>query len=192
MACGRLRRLARGLLRGDRVARWTGSDDLVQEAVVRVRRELEQVRPQTIREFLGLAAFHLKRELKRLARHYFGPQGLGANHASDLQLEANGHAWVNLASASGTEPCQALERQEELQRLHEAIERLPDELQEVVEMVWLNGLSILEAAEILGVTDRTVRNRWVRARLQLHAALRDAESCRGTQSMPTSPIARET
>jgi DNA-directed RNA polymerase specialized sigma24 family protein len=43
----------------------------------------------------------------------------------------------------------------------------------VVEMRYFVGLSPEEIADALGVTSRTVRRDWEKARLLLHASLRD-------------------
>ena len=51
--------------------------------------------------------------------------------------------------------------------LHEAIESLPSEQKEVVELLFYNGLSQDEAAEIIGVSTRTVKRYWRTAKLRL-------------------------
>ncbi len=52
------------------------------------------------------------------------------------------------------------------------IARLDPRLAQVVEMRYFGGLNDLEIATALGVTDRTVRRDWEKARLLLAAALR--------------------
>src|SRR5438876_4694529 len=80
--CGRLERLARKMLRRfPRVHFWVQTDDVLQNALMRLLRALEQVRPGSTREFFGLAATQMRRELLDLARHFFGPQGPGAHLA---------------------------------------------------------------------------------------------------------------
>jgi RNA polymerase sigma factor (sigma-70 family) len=54
---------------------------------------------------------------------------------------------------------------------HEQVERLPEEEREVFSLLWYKGLSQAEAAEVLGVSDRTIKRRWQSARLHLHEAL---------------------
>src|SRR5262249_36777335 len=79
----RLQRLARKMLKGvPGVRRWEQTDDVLQNALVRLLRALEDLRPATLREFFGLATEQLRRELLDLARHWFGPQGPGAHHDS--------------------------------------------------------------------------------------------------------------
>src|SRR6202034_2532417 len=76
-ALGRLSRLARKMLKGfPGVARWEQSDDVLQNALLRLDRSLRAVSPRTAKDFFGLAATQIRRELIDLARHYGGPEGL--------------------------------------------------------------------------------------------------------------------
>jgi RNA polymerase sigma factor (TIGR02999 family) len=62
----------------------------------------------------------------------------------------------------------------EVLAVHEALEQLADvdgRLVKVVEMRYFAGMTDVEIAEALGVTDRTVRRIWERARLWLANAL---------------------
>lgn len=63
----------------------------------------------------------------------------------------------------------------EILRVHEAladIARLDPRLAQVVEMRYFGGLTDAEIGAALGITDRTVRRDWDKARLLLAAALR--------------------
>src|SRR3954468_6291064 len=80
---GRLELLARKMVgRDPRVGRWVDAQDVLQNALLRLLRALETVRPESTRAFFGLAAEQMRRELLDLARHYYGPEGEGANHDS--------------------------------------------------------------------------------------------------------------
>jgi len=84
--CGRLEELARRKLRGfPAVARWEQTDDVLQNALVRLTRALETEKPKSVLGFVGLAATQMRRELIDLARHYRGPEGLGANPKLGVQ-----------------------------------------------------------------------------------------------------------
>ena len=50
---------------------------------------------------------------------------------------------------------------------HEQVRALPEEEQEVFNLVWYEQLTQEQAAEVLGVTTRTVRRRWQDARYRL-------------------------
>src|SRR5436189_5752012 len=82
-ACERLNRLTRKMLRGfPGVKRWEQTDDVLQNAALRLYRGLADLRPETPADFFRLAALNIRRELLDLARHYYGPQGEGPHHAS--------------------------------------------------------------------------------------------------------------
>jgi RNA polymerase sigma factor (TIGR02999 family) len=65
--------------------------------------------------------------------------------------------------------------EEEIVRVHEALELLAhvdERMAKVVEMRYFGGLTEIEIAEALGVTDRTVRRDWEQARLFLADSLK--------------------
>ncbi len=156
-----LRRLAHDLLRGfPSVVRWEGTDDVLQGATLRLLRALEEVTPENPRQFFGLAATMIRRELLDLARRYYGPRGLGANHRS------HGGQFDAAAPSDSAE----LDRWREF---HERVAQLPDEEREIVDLLHYQELSQADAAALLGVDVRTVQRRWQRARVRLHKLLND-------------------
>lgn len=62
-------------------------------------------------------------------------------------------------------------RPEEMIALDSAIEELEPRQRQVVEMRFFAGMEEKEIAEVLGVTDRTVRRDWVKARAWLYRTL---------------------
>ena len=84
LAQSRFTTLARAMLRRyPHLRRWEQTDDLLNAALIRLHRSLAEVRPETVRHFDNLAATQIRRELIDLARSYYGPEGLGANHHTD-------------------------------------------------------------------------------------------------------------
>src|SRR5262245_58604347 len=82
-ACERLRTLARKMLRGfPSVQRWEQTDDVLQNAALRLHRALQQITVETSRAFFRLAALNIRRELLDLAKCYYGPEGQGAHHGT--------------------------------------------------------------------------------------------------------------
>ena len=63
------------------VRRWEQTDDLLQNSMIRLWKALEKHRPATPLDYYRLASTIIRRELIDLSRHYFGAEGLGANHA---------------------------------------------------------------------------------------------------------------
>jgi RNA polymerase sigma factor (sigma-70 family) len=171
-ACERLTRLTRKMLRSyERVKRWEQTDDVFQNAAMRLYRTLGEVKPATAAEFFRLAALNIRRELLDLAKHYYGPQGPGARHASGgvgQESAGSGPAAGGPADNSG-EPSRLAAWTE----FHAQVEGLPEEEREIFELLWYQGLPQAEAAALLGVSGRTVKRRWQSARLLLYEALGD-------------------
>jgi RNA polymerase sigma-70 factor (ECF subfamily) len=150
------------------IRRWEESDDVLQNVLLRLHRTLAKVPLESPRHFLALAAVQVRRELIDLARHYFGPQGVGANHATP-DATCPDAALAEAAYAGPADDCGA---RVSWQELHEQTAALPDEERESVDLLWYHGMSQQEAAALLGVSVRTVRRRWQAARLRLAVALR--------------------
>lgn len=162
--CERLTSLTRRML-GDfrRVRRWAETGDVLQNALLRLVSALREAKPQTAREFLALATLQIRRELLDLARKFYGPHGMGANQDSAAVAGPDGPAALEQADLSH-EPSSLAQWTE----LHQHIDALPDEEREVVGLLFYQGLSQPEAAEVLNVSVRTVQRRWHAALCKLH------------------------
>jgi RNA polymerase sigma-70 factor (ECF subfamily) len=170
-ACERLRRLARKMLRGyPDLRRWEMTDDLLQNALLRLHRALAEVKPQSVRHFFNLATVQIRRELFDLADHHFGPEGDGSKHHTDGHGAADDEGGVLQNESDGAEEPSTLNGWTDF---HARIEALPEHEQEVVGLLWYEGLSQEEAAAVLGVSVRTVKRRWASARLLLVQALEE-------------------
>ena len=165
-AADRLRSLAHTMLRADRLQRWEQSDDLLQQTLVRLSRRLETCQVTTVQAFLRLAATEMRHALIDFARRYFGPLGLGTHHDSQDD-RPGGHAARVFVCADSLR----VSGQSGLRRLYEAIDDLPAEEKEVVDLLWIHDLSQAEAAALLDVSPKTIARRWARARLRLHENL---------------------
>jgi RNA polymerase sigma-70 factor (ECF subfamily) len=164
---GRLERLTRKMLKGfPGVRRWAQTDDVLQNAALRLLRALEEVWPASLREFLALGARQIRRELIDLARHYYGPLGLGAHHAS---RPGDGSGEDVAPADLSHEPGALLTWCE----FHEQIQRLPDDERELVDLLFYQELPQAEAAALLGISVRTLQRRWQAVLLKLHSLLHD-------------------
>jgi RNA polymerase sigma-70 factor (ECF subfamily) len=169
IACERLSRLTHKMLRGyPGVSRWEQTDDVLQNAAVRLCRALKEVQPASVRSFLNLAAVQVRRELIDLARHYEGPEGPGRHHHSQDGTEGSGAGSSVLDASTDTNDPARLAAWTEF---HHTVEALPDEEREVFNLLWYQGLSQSEAATLLGVTERVAKHRWRSARLKIHQML---------------------
>jgi RNA polymerase sigma factor (sigma-70 family) len=167
LAQGRFVALARAMLRRHpHVRRWEETDDLLQAALMRLHRSLAQVRPESVRHFDNLAAAQIRRELIDLARSYHGPEGIGAHHHTDGKGKDAGTRLAEVADE--TDGPAALEG---WIAFHEAVNRLPEEEREVVNLLWYGNRTHAQAAEALGVATKTIQRRWASARLMIGDAL---------------------
>lgn len=166
----RVEELAHKMLRRfPNVGRWVEADDVLQNALLRLLSGLERLEPASLREFLGLAAVMIRRELLDLARHFHGPLGIGAHHASNGNLRDG--------RAPAFDPSHHNEAASELEHwtvFHEAVEKLPADEREVVSLIFYHGWTQAEVAELFQVDERTIRRRWRAACLRLHPALGDS------------------
>jgi RNA polymerase sigma factor (sigma-70 family) len=170
-ACERLTRLTHKMLKGyPRVRRWEETGDVQQKAMMRLYRALEHIQPAGVVDFFRLAALNIRRELLDLVKHYYGPQGSGAHHAT-IGPKAGGDD----APPSPLEQAEAEDNSSRLAfwtEFHQEIDRLPDDDREVFDLLWYQGLSQAEAAKALGISERTVKRRWQSAKMQLTRSLR--------------------
>jgi RNA polymerase sigma factor (sigma-70 family) len=169
-ASQRLERLTRKMLRDyPGVQRWEQTDDVLQNALVRLCRSLGEIAPETTRDFFRLAAAQIRRELIDLARKYRGPFGLGTNYASQAGFVSRQEE--GSPSLEAAEVTNDPSRLAEWTAFHQAVEQMPAELRDVFDLVYYQGLEQAEAAVLLRISERTLKRRWQMARLALHDQL---------------------
>jgi RNA polymerase sigma factor (sigma-70 family) len=158
----RLKLLTRQMLRNfPGVRHWEETSDVLQNVLVRLDRALQAVPVSSPRDFLRLATAQIRRELIDLARHHFGPAGLGAN-----LLPPGGPQPDTMPSEpqdSGADPNDL----EQWHELHCQIAGLDDEDRELFELLYYQGLTQPGAAALLDVPLTTFKRRWRAARIRL-------------------------
>ena len=154
-----LRRLARARLRAGGRSALLDTTSLVHESYLRLA-AAGNVQIQDRVHFMRYASRVMRSVIVDLARrHVAGRRGGGAAH---VPLTLRG------ADGGGAGARQIL-------CVHEALQdmaRLDPRMTRVVELRYFGGLSELEIAEALDVTERTVRRDWQKARLWLAEALK--------------------
>ncbi len=132
-------------------------DDLLGAVVERLLKAMREARPQTVRQFFALANQHMRWELNDLARRL-------DDQPSILELREE-LVPAPLSSASSITPSG--------RRMLEAIDNLPEDEREVFSLVRIQGLTQPEAADVLGVSAKTVQRRLNRSLLLLAEQLDD-------------------
>jgi RNA polymerase sigma-70 factor (ECF subfamily) len=81
---------------------------------------------------------------------------------------------LHVAARADGDGLEALEAQEQLAALRQAVESLPDPCRQAFVVTVLDGYTYGQAAEMLGVPKGTVASRVNQARMRLHAVMRQA------------------
>jgi RNA polymerase sigma factor (sigma-70 family) len=138
------------------------SEEMLSAVVERMIKALREVRPGTVRQFFALANQHMRWELNDLARK------LDAHtQAIELRESAVGAPSPSESSASASGPS--------IIRILEAIDGLPEEDRETFYLVRVQGMTQPAAAEVLGVSTRTVQRRVNHTLRLLAEKLRDLQ-----------------
>jgi RNA polymerase sigma factor (TIGR02999 family) len=154
-----LRRIAHGRLAGhvrDTVMQTTV---LVHECYLKLL-AAERLRPADRTHFLAYAAHTMRSVIVDTVR------------ASRRERRGGDALHVTLATEVGDQVAVAEDEILDVDAALEQLARLEPRLARVVEMRYFAGMKEAEIAEALGVTDRTVRRDWEKARLLLAAALK--------------------
>jgi RNA polymerase sigma-70 factor (ECF subfamily) len=171
-ASERLNQLARVMLNDfPRLRRWEQTDDVLQNALLRLCRALRDVLPGSVRDFYRLAALQIRRELIDLVRHYYGPEGQGPKHATNAGVEEASGSRLPIYEQAVSE--ENPERLAAWSDFHKEVDRLPEEEREVFDLLWYQGMKQTEAAALLNVSTKTIKRRWQSACLKLHDSLKD-------------------
>jgi RNA polymerase sigma factor (TIGR02999 family) len=153
-----LRRAARRYLSTERKHHTLQPTSLVHEAYLRLFNQ-RAVPFQNPPHFFAVAAQRMRRIL--------------VNHARDRQRLKRGGTSTRVTLDKAVD--KASERSVDLVELDQALAKLATrdpELSRIVELRYFAGLTIAEAADILGVSPATVKNKWSMARAWLHRELR--------------------
>jgi RNA polymerase sigma factor (sigma-70 family) len=132
-------------------------DDLLGAVVERLLKAMRAVHPQTVREFFGLANQHMRWELNDLARRLDEQPAAVELREGLVPAPATSHSAL---TPDG-------------RRMLEAIDGLPEDEREAFSLVRIQGLTQTEAADVLGVSTKTVQRRLNRGLLLLAERLDD-------------------
>lgn len=155
----RLELLARRMLRGfPNVRAGADTDDVVQGAMLRLMNALRQVRPASSRDFVGLAALQVRRELLDLARQF-------------VARRASRHVAEPGTAGFGTGGDESPGDIELWSRFHEAVDGLPVEEREAFGLIFYQGQTRGQAALVIGVSERTIYRWWSSACVLLNERL---------------------
>lgn len=164
--------ISRQLRAFPKVHRWEDTQDVLQNVLMRLVKVLQDVPLTDVKHFMAMSGLAIRRELIDLKRHYFGPEGMGAHHATDVgrPQQTDFVPRAENAATDTLDPSQLAWWTE----FHEKVSQMPAELLEVMNLLWYQGLSQEEAAELLGVSTKTIGRRWREARIELGKWMNDS------------------
>lgn len=165
VAYARLQLRARQMLYGFRAVRGSyDTGDVAHEAYLGLHRSLDAIHPENPRQFLGLAALHIRRTLIDLYRRCRGPESYEANRTTNVFRDADGalRHHVDEAADAGEDADQSA-----WERLHEAVGKLEAGDQELFHFRWILGLTHAQIAAQLGVSEKTIWRSWMRIKDEL-------------------------
>ena len=153
------------------------TSDVVQQTLMQAYHGLENFRGGTEREMAGWLRKILANNLAHLIRD-FGRDKRDAGRelplakvldASSARLEA----WI---AAEQSSPTERAERNDQLLRLAAALETLPEEQREAVELHYCHGWTLAQIAEHLGKTGPSVAGLVHRGVLRLRGVLQESDA----------------
>jgi len=153
-----LRRLARRQLARERGSRTIQPTTLVHEAYLKLAGNAPQAKDRA--HLMAIAAHAMRQVL--------------VDHARERRAAKRGPDWVRTTISDAVFSAEL--DSEGLLALNDALERLDPRQRQVVECRFFAGLDDAEIAEALGVTTRTVRRDWVKARAWLNRWLGEPSS----------------
>ena len=133
------------------------AEELLGAVVERLLKAMRTLRPPTVRQFFALVNQHMRWELNDVARRLDEQPDFVELHEEEVADKPS--------SGSALTP-KGL-------RMLQAIDRLPKEEGEAFDLLRIQALSQAEAAEVLGISVRTVQRRLNRALLLLRRELKD-------------------
>jgi len=152
------------------------TDDVVQDTFVRLLKGWDRFAVDTegkavqVADYFSRAAQLMREVLTDLARRHYGRRGGRPAAVSRDAAATDTSAGAAFDPGSDTLSPGAVDL---FTDFHRAVEALPENLRQVVDLHWYQDLSHQETAALLGIGESTVRKYWVAARLSLQDKFKD-------------------
>jgi RNA polymerase sigma-70 factor, ECF subfamily len=151
--------------------------DVVQQTLLKAHQNRHQFRGGTEAERAAWLRRILANVLADILRGFgFAKRDLALERSLEAALHESSVRLNGLLQPEPSSPSQGAQRREELLRLARALELLPEDQRQVIEMHHLQGLNVPEVAGHLGRTPASVAGLLRRGLKQLRQLLREGES----------------
>jgi RNA polymerase sigma-70 factor (ECF subfamily) len=148
------------------------AEEMLNAVVERMLKAMRSAKPGTVRQFFAMANRHMRWELNDMARRLDKEEA--AVELRDSMIAAPSGSSASQISLTA-------------RRILDAIEGLPDEEREAFNLIRVQGITVSEAAEAMGVSSRTVQRRVNRARILLTESLSDLQPLQTPSKSPGDP-----
>lgn len=135
------------------------SEEMLSAVVERLIKALREARPGNVRQFFAIANQHMRWELNDLARRL--DERAPMIEAREEILAAPEVSATSLSPVA--------------QRIFHAIDELPEDEREVFSLIRIQGMTQVEAAQLLGVSPKTIQRRLNRCLICLSKKLGDLQ-----------------
>lgn len=164
-----------------RIGARVSASDIVQETLLEAHRDFGKFSGGSIEEFTGWIRRILFNNLATaIEKHILaGKRDVRKQRSLDQKIGSEDHSRIQLANflkQDVTSPSAPMQREESLDQLTRAIDRLPPDYQRVIRLRHFEDLSFIEIAEQLERNPGAVRMIWVRAIERLRRQLQIGDS----------------
>ncbi len=145
------------------------ADELLGGVVERLIKAMREIRPGNVRQFFALANQHMRWELNDLARRL-------DNRVAMMELHDSHAAPVDVSvgtRSSSPNSGSVSDVSSKMRLILQAIDALPEEEREVLTLVRMQSMTKSEAANVLGVSEKTVQRRLQRCLIRLADQIAD-------------------
>lgn len=151
--------------------------DVVQEVLVEAHQKLDAyLRDRPLPFYLWLREMAWQRLIKVYEHHQAQKRSVRREQQGVFDLpDDSATALAARLVVPGPSPTGEAMREEQQQRVHEALQRLRPNDREVLVLRYLEQLSTRETATVLGISEGTVKTRHARALVRLQTLLGDEE-----------------
>ncbi|HMO14897.1 MAG TPA: sigma-70 family RNA polymerase sigma factor [Pirellulaceae bacterium] len=167
IAYQRLLTVARRLLNGFPAVRIDEETaGVLSDAYPSLSKSIEELKPRSVGQFMALASLEIRRSLLDRMRKLRGRGKVARRRPTSLSAgkdaETTAPADIDVPDTDGQNDRSSLAMD-----MLDAIDTLPEDEREVVDLLYFHGLTQIEVAEVVGVSKDTIKRRWSRARIRL-------------------------
>lgn len=152
--------------RNDRLAAKVGISDVVQQSMMYAAEEFSGFRGGTIEQFRGWLRQILINEIRSLHRHYSAQR---RNAMQEIGMDDDRSRFPSIQELSDQSPSPSREMmvEEDSERIRRAVEQLPEEMRQVVQLRNWEGLQFQAIADRLGISISRAAKLWYNALVEI-------------------------